>query len=102
MFGTFYSPWSKHKAFYHKGEEGAHAGGKIKAWPPGLCSAWMGNILISPFDVFLRASALCPALKRPCPYHQSRHYLQLISLLQEPPSLKYLSTFYMVSTQRTK
>lgn len=68
MFGAFYFPWSKHKAFYHKREEGAHVGGKIKVWPPCLCSAWMGNILISPFDVFLRALALCPALKHPCSY----------------------------------
>lgn len=30
MFGSFYFPWSKHKAFYHKGEQGAHVGGKDK------------------------------------------------------------------------
>lgn len=44
----------------------------------------------------------CPALRHPHPYHQSCQYLELISLLQEPPSLEYLSTFYMVSRERTK
>lgn len=59
-----YFPWSKHKVvffFFSQRRVGSPSGGKIKVWPLGLSSSWMGNILISPFDVFLRASVLCPS-----------------------------------------
>lgn len=77
-------------------------GGKDKNLATGSVLCLDGEYSYQPIWCLPESLSIVPSTQTSLSLHQSHHYLQLISLLQEPASLEYLSTFYMLSTQRTK